>query len=111
MIALAVQRLIALSYLQSDTTTDLILSFILYGLLAINNSLAAALTYQPAASGFIVILFLVIELIIGILPILAFLADVVWRLVYIILDVLIWALFTPIIAIPYGIGKVFGLIS
>jgi len=51
MIALAVQRLISLGYLQSSPTSDLILSFILYGLLAINNSLAAALTIKPDAAG------------------------------------------------------------
>src|SRR5262249_1923535 len=65
MIALAVERCIALDICTSSTTSDLILSFILYGLLAINNSLAAALTYQPAASGVIVLLYLVIEIIVG----------------------------------------------
>lgn len=111
MVALAIQRLISLGSLQTSPTMDLIISFILYGLLAINNSLAAALTYQPAASGFMVVMFLLVELVIGILPVLAFLADVLWRGVYIILDLVIWAILTPIIAIPYVIAKMFGWVS
>ena len=111
MIALAVQRLISLGYLQTSPTSDLILSFVLYGLLAINNSIAAALTFQPAASGFIVVIYLLVILIFGILPVLAFLADVLWRGLYIIVDILVWALFTPIVAIPHGVGTVFGLIG
>lgn len=111
MVALAVQRLISLGELQASPTTKLILSFVLYGLLAINNSLAAALTFQPAASGFIVILYLLVLLIIGLLPVFAFLADVIWRAVYVLVDIVVWVLFTPLIAIPYGIAKVFGLIG
>jgi len=111
MVALAIQRLISLGSLQSSSTMDLIISFILYGLLAINNSLSAALTYQPAASGFMVATFLLVELIIGILPVLAFLADVLWRGTYIILDLVTWAVFTPIIAIPYVIAKMFGWVG
>src|SRR5581483_3812089 len=105
MIALAVQRLISLGYLESSPTSDLILSFVLYGLLAINNSLSAALTFTPAASGFIVLIYLLAILIIGVLPVLAFLADVIWRAAYILIDVTLWILFTPIVAIPYGIAR------
>ena len=107
MIALAVQRLISLGYLQSSPTSDLILSFVLYGLLAINNSLSAALTFQPAASGFIVVIYLLVVLIVGILPVLAFLVDIFWRVLYIIIDIVLWTLFTPVIAIPSGIIGLF----
>ena len=107
MFALAIQRLISLGSLQATPTMDLVLSFILYGLLAINNSLAAALTFSAAASGLIVVIFLLI----GILPVAAFLLDIAWRIVYIAVDIVAWALFTPIIAIPYGFGKLFGLIK
>jgi MFS family permease len=101
MLALAVQRLINLGFLQSSPTTDLILSFILYGLLAINNSLSAALTFESAASGVIVVLYLLFV----IFPVLAFIIDIFGRPLYIIIDVILWALFTPIIAIPYWFGK------
>lgn len=111
MIALAIQRLISLGFLEASPTSNIILSFVLYGMLAINNSLAAALTFSPGASGLIVVLYLLALLIINILPVLAFLADVVWRGMYVILDVAIWILLTPIIAIPYGIGKLFNLIT
>jgi hypothetical protein len=110
MLALAVQRLISLGYLEASPTSNIILSFILYGLLAINNSLSAALTFSPGASGLIVLLYLISIVIINILPVLAFLADVLWRFLYVILDIVIWALLTPIIAIPYGIGKLFRMI-
>ncbi|MBL8088990.1 MAG: hypothetical protein JNJ43_01585 [Anaerolineales bacterium] len=106
MLALAVERLIQLGYLQSSSTSDLVLSFILYGLLAINNSLAAALTFSPMASGLIVILFIFAL----IMPLLMFLIDVIWRFVYVIVDILLWFLATPIIAIPYGLLKLFRVI-
>jgi hypothetical protein len=111
MIALAVQRLISLGYLESSPTSDLILSFILYGLLAINNSLSAALTFQPAASGFIVVIYLAVTLIIGMLPLLAFLADMLWRGVYIVVDIALWVFFTPVIALPFGVASLFTAIS
>lgn len=107
MLALAVQRLINLGYLQSSSTTDLILSFILYGLLAINNSLSAALTFSSAASGLIVLMYLLFV----IFPVLAFLFDLLGRGVYIIVDVLMWMILTPIIAIPVGVGKIFSMFS
>lgn len=111
MLALAFERLIALGYLESSQTTDLISSFILYGLLAINNSLAAALTLSPAASGFVVILFVLAVIFVSILPVLMFLLDVIWRIVYVIVDIALWFLATPIIAIPYGVLKMFGWIK
>jgi len=111
MLALAVKRLIELGFLQSTPTTELILSFILYGLLAINNSLAAALTLTPAASGFVVILFVLAIIFVSIIPVLMFLLDVIWRFVYVIVDIIVWFLATPIIAIPYGILKMFGWIK
>jgi hypothetical protein len=73
--------------------------------------LAAALTFQPAASGLLVIVYLLILLVVGALPILAFLADVIWRGLYVIIDILVWALFTPIIAIPFGFASLIGLIT
>jgi hypothetical protein len=111
LIALAVQRLISLGVLASSPTSEIILSFILYGVLAINNSLAAALTFSPAATGFMTVIFLLVMGIIGLLPVAAFFLDVIWRFVFVILDVAVWALFTPIIVIPYGIGMMFGLIN
>jgi len=110
MIALAVQRLISLGVLDSDPTTQILISFVLYGLLALNNSLSAALTFQSTALGVVVITYLCIEVVIGILPILAFLVDILWRIGYALVDVAMWILLTPIIAIPYGIGKVFNMV-
>jgi hypothetical protein len=101
MLALAVQRLISLGYLQSSPTTDLILAFVLYGLLAVNNSLSAALTFSSAASGLIVLLYILFV----IFPVLSFILDTIGRPIYIVVDVTLWAIFTPIIAIPHWIGE------
>jgi hypothetical protein len=111
MVALAVQRLISLGFLEASPTSNIILSFILYGMLAINNSLSAALTFSPGASGLIVLLYIIATITINLLPVLAFLADVTWRTAYFIIDIVIWALLTPIIAIPHGINKIFKLIA
>lgn len=110
MIALAAQRLISLGYLQATASTDLILSFILYGILAINSSLSAALVFQQAMSGLFVVTYLIIALINGFLPVLIFSVDILWRTAYIIVDLVLWAVFTPIIALPYGVSRIFGLI-
>lgn len=107
MLALAVERLIKLGYLEASATSDLILSFILFGLLAVNNSLSAALTFSPMASGLVVILF-IFSLI---LPLVMFILDVIWRFVYILVDITLWFFATPIIAIPYGVLKLFGVIK
>lgn len=110
MLALAFERLIALGYLESSRTTDLMSSFILYGLLAINNSGAAALTISPAASGLVVVLFILAFVFVIILPVLMFFLDVIWRFIYVIVDILVWFFATPIVAIPYGLLKMFGWI-
>lgn len=110
MIALAVQRLILLGYLQTAVSTDLILSFILYGVLAINCSLSAAIVFQQAMSGLFVVIYFAIALINGFLPVLIFSVDILWRIVYIIVDLLLWVIFTPVLALPYGFSRIFGLI-
>lgn len=111
MVAYAVQRLIALGSLQSSPTVDLILAIALYAIQPINISLAAAITFSPAASGIMVLLFLISILLNSIMPLLAFLIDVAWRILYVAIDVVVWALFTPIIAIPYMLGRLFKFIS
>ncbi len=107
MLALAVQRLINLNFIQSIPTMDILLSFVLYGLLAINNLLSAVFTFPPATFGLIVVLHLSFV----IFPVLAFILDMFGRLIYIVVDTILWALFTPIIAISYGIGKIYSLKS
>ncbi len=107
MLALAIQRLINLGYLQSSATMDLILSFVLYGILAINNSLSAALTFSPAVSGLLVLIYVLFV----VFPVLAFLIDLVGRGVYIVIDTVLWILFTPLIAIPFGIAYAIKTIS
>jgi hypothetical protein len=107
MLVLSVQRLLNLGLLGSNPIMDIVLSFILFGLLAVNNLLSAVLVFQPAILGFLVMVFLLF----GVIPVFAFLADIIWRSVYIFIDMTLWILFTPIFAIPYGIGKILSLIS
>lgn len=107
MLALAVQRLISLGFLDSSPTMSIILSFVLYGILAINNSLSAALIFQPAVSGLIVVIYLLVIII----PVLAFFIDLIGRFLYIVIDMVMWLVFTPFIAIPFSISKIFGWIK
>ncbi len=111
MVALAVQRLISLGMLDSSPTTNIILSFILYGLLAINNSFAAALTFSPAAAGLMTVIYLLVLLLIGLLPVFVALLDIIWRVAFVAVDIAVWVLFTPFIAIPYGISRIIDMFS
>ena len=111
MLALAGQRMISLGVYASSPSMDFIISFSLYGLLAINSSLAAALTFQQAATGIIVLIILLAVVLAVVLPILVFLLDLVWRVVIVLVEFVVWLLFTPPIAIPYFIGRVTGLIK
>ncbi len=99
LLALAFQRLMDLGYLEATPTTQLILAFILYGLLAINNSLGAALMFPPGIKGLFILIYLLIYLTLFALPGIMLIVDFLWRLAYIITRILLWFLFTPIIAI------------
>jgi phage-related holin len=103
MLALAIQRMISLGYMPSTPTSDIVLSFVLYGVLAINNSLSAALTFQPALSGLVTVIYILFIII----PVIALIVDIVLRVVYFALDVLQWLVFTPFLAIPHAIRLIF----
>jgi hypothetical protein len=111
MLALAGQRMISLGVYASSPAMDFAISFSLYGLLAINSSFAAALTFSSAALGIIVIIILLAVVLAVVLPALVFLFDLLWRGVIIVVDAIVWLLFTPPMAIPYGIGRLTGLIK
>jgi hypothetical protein len=105
MIGFATERLIAIGLLpQSSPTVNIVLSAILYGLVPVNSAISAALSFPEAILGLIAIIFVIMI----IFPVLIFIFDILYRLVYIILDIILWALFSPIIAIPFvfdNIGK------
>jgi hypothetical protein len=107
MLALAGQRMISLGLYNTTPQINFIISFSLYGLLAINSSFAAAITFSSGAMGIVVILLLVAVVVSIVLPVLVFLFDLLWRGIIIVLEVVFWALITPILAIPYGIGRLF----
>jgi hypothetical protein len=109
MLALAGQRMISLGIWASTPQVEFIISFSLYGLLAINSSLAAAVTFASGAQGIVVIL-LLLSIVIGlVMPILIFLFDLLWRGVIVVLDVAFWAIITPLMALPVGFAKLFHL--
>ncbi|MFC2065109.1 hypothetical protein ACFLXB_08445 [Chloroflexota bacterium] len=108
MLALAGQRMISLGIYASTPQLEFLISFTLYGLLAINSSLAAALTFTAGAQGIVVLFILVGAIISLVMPILVFVLDLVWRIVVGVLDVVFWFLLTPFMAIPYGISRLFG---
>ena len=107
MLALAGQRMISLGLYTTTPQINFIISFSLYGLLAINSSFAAAITFSSGMMGIVVIILLLAVVVSVILPVLVFLFDLLWRGVIIVLEVVFWALLTPIIVIPYLIGKLF----
>lgn len=111
MIAFAIQRLEAIGKLPATPTADIILSAILYGLVPINSALAAAICFPEASRGLIVLGYLLVELALLILPVVAFLLDIIWRAVYVVLDVLVWAVVTPILIVPYGIKALVDMMS
>jgi hypothetical protein len=107
MLALAGERLVALGMYAATPTANFLISFTLYGLLAINSSLAAALMFSSAALGVIVILLLIDAVIALVVPVLVFLVDLLWRAVAVILDVAAWLIITPFIAFSHGIRRIF----
>ena len=109
MLALAGQRMISLGLYTTTPTINFIISFSLYGLLAINSSFAAAITFTSGAMGVVVIILLLAVVVSIVLPVLVFLFDLLWRGIVIVLEVVFWALVTPIMAIPYGFERLFGL--
>lgn len=106
MVAFAVERLIAIGTLETSGTLNIILSAILYGLVPINSALAAAICFPWASNGVMVLLFIIGFIVIGILPVIAFLADIVWRIAYVILDIAAWFLFTPLMLLPALIERI-----
>jgi hypothetical protein len=110
LIAWALFRLISLGKLESNTTLELILNWVLYGLIPINNALAASLTFTEGIRGLIFVILFIGGLVLIVLYILDFLAtllstlvpyilDISLRLVYIVVDLLTWFITTPVLAI------------
>ncbi|MEW6029596.1 MAG: hypothetical protein AB1554_08945 [Chloroflexota bacterium] len=121
LIAWALFRLIALGEIESNPVLNGILNWVLYGLVPINSALAAAICFPEAMKGIAVIGILLGWLLIGVLYILDYLAtilgsvgpffvDLIYRIIYVIVDILQWFISTPIQAIlwPFKmIAKVF----
>jgi hypothetical protein len=121
LIAWALFRLIALGVVDSSPILDGLLNWVLYGLVPINSALAAAICFSEAIKGIAVIGMLLGWLFIGLLYLLdytatilgstlPFLGDIIYRILYIVLDILQWLITTPIqaVALPFRlIARVF----
>lgn len=110
LIAWAFFRLIAIGEMDSNPILNGILNWVLYGLVPINSALAAAITFPEAIRGIAVLGILVGWLFTGVLylldyaatilgSLLPFIVDLLYRLLYIIIDILQWLISTPIQAI------------
>jgi len=111
MVAFAIYRLIIIGTLETNSTVDILLNSILFGLVPINSALGAAISFPEAVRGVIVLLILISSLIVSIVPAIAFFVDLLWRLFYIIIDLILWFVFTPILAIPVGIKTLWVSVS
>lgn len=89
---------------------DGILNWVIYGLVPINSALAAAVTFPDAVRGFIIIILILGWILIGVFYLLNALAttlgvlvpffyDLSYRIIYVIVDILFWFMFTPIGAV------------
>ena len=118
LIAWALFRLIAIGELQSNPILNGILNWVLYGMVPINSALAAAICFPEAIRGIAVIGILLGWLISGVLYLLdyaatilgsigPFFVDILYRLLYIIVDILQWLISTPIQAIVWPFKKIF----
>lgn len=110
LIAWALFRLIELGRLESSPFLDGLLNWVLFGLVPINSALAAAITFLEAIRGILVLFVVVGWALIGVLyivnylatilgSILPFFVDILYRIIYIVIDLLQWIVSTPIQAI------------
>lgn len=107
LVAWALFRLIELGRVDSTPFLDGLLNWVLFGLVPINSALAAAIIFLEALRGLFVIFIFTGWIIVGIFyvanylatilgSILPFLVDVVYRLAYIVIDLFLWFISTPI---------------
>ncbi|MBI3173210.1 MAG: hypothetical protein HYZ25_05790 [Chloroflexi bacterium] len=110
LIAWALFRLIELGRLESNPFLDGLLNWVLFGLVPINSALAAAITFFEAMRGVLVLFLLIGWILIGLLYLLdygvtilgtlvPFIFDLVYRVIYIVFDILQWFISTPIHAV------------
>jgi hypothetical protein len=104
-LGLSFDRLIQLGYLESSNTSDIILSLIKYGITTVNNILGAILTFVPAMSGAMTLIFLFVGFVFLARKPLMFFIDLIWRIIFIVVDFSVWVAFTPIVLIFYQFPK------
>ena len=105
--AFAQQGMISMGVVETTPTTILIVNYVLFGVLLINNFLAAAISFTFAIQGALVILIILVKIIINFLPVIVFILDVVWRVAHIIIDTAVTFLLTPFLVLTNSISGIF----
>jgi len=104
-VGLSFDRLIQLGFLESSSTSDILLSLVKYGITTVNNLLGAVLTFVPAIPGATTLIFLLVGLVFIVRKPLMFFVDLIWRFAFVVVDIVVWVVFTPVIAIFYQFPK------
>lgn len=109
-VLLGISRLVALGYIEATPTTEFLVQLGLNVLILINGLLSAAIIFIEAFKGILVILIAIQWFLVGVFYILDYLAtilgsvipflvDVAWRVIYLVIDILMYAVFMPFLAI------------
>lgn len=121
LISWAIFRFVELKIIVGNPLLELTLYSVLYGIVPINSAIGAAIVFLDALRGIVVLLVLFGWSIIGLLYIIDFIVtvigsivpfalDIVYRLLLITTDFILWAITTPLLAIllPFqAIGQLF----
>ena len=122
LITWALARMIELGYVNETTFTTNLVQWVLYGVVPINSAFAASMVFIYAFKGILVLFTALCWVITAILWILNYIAtiigvvvpfsfDILYRLIYILIDILLWIIATPIIAILMPFIVIFRMIN
>ncbi|MFH1446824.1 MAG: hypothetical protein ABIG43_05380 [Chloroflexota bacterium] len=109
-VLLGISRLIALGFIEANNTTEFIVQLGINVLILVNGILSAAIILNEAFRGILVIgialewiltgVFYILDYIATILgSVIPFVVDLVWRVTYIVADILLYLIFVPFLGI------------
>ena len=109
-VLLGISRLIALGYIEAQTTTEFLVQLGINVLILVNGILAAALIFTEAFKGFVLVLIGAQWVLAALLYIADYLAtivgsvlpfalDIAWRILFILIDIGLYIIFIPFLGI------------
>ncbi len=109
-VLLGISRLIALGFIEAGTSTEFFVQLGINVLILVNGILAAALTFTEAFKGFVLVIVGAQWLLAALLYVgdylativgsaLPFTLDMVWRIVYAVVDIVLYIIFIPFLGI------------